>query len=273
MRYEQQAPDASAENGGVNHANGKVPAGRRRKLWRNLGFGLLALAVIGTLLSVGARYATFDTSESRLSVHQHPLYFPVLMVHIIGSSIALGTCVLQVWPGLRRTRPRVHRLSGRLYVFAGVLPAGIGVLVLTAFWPYSPLTGFSDVLSAILWLAITGFGWRLARQRRYADHRRWMLRSFALTVSILAGTVFIMPIGWVVQPEQNSLFAGSHDVMLQVWSGINVWMGWIIPLLAVEFWLERDVLRRSAPKKARPVPAERSLEPVAEVAALAETSP
>lgn len=275
MRYEQQSSDAPAEIGGVQnaHGNGKASAPRRRGRGQKFGMGLLALCVLGILLSVGVRYATFNSQESRLSP-QHTLYFPVLMVHVVGSSIAIATCVLQVWPWLRKRKPQLHRLSGRLYVFAGVYPAAIAALVLTAFWPYSPLTGFSDTLTSVLWLAITTFGWRLARQRRYADHRRWMLRSFALTISIIGNTLFIIPIGWVVQPLQNSMFAGSQDVMFQVWSGIDVWMGWTVTLLAVEFWLERDLLRRSA-RKAKPltrVQSSSSEAVVTETAALAETS-
>ena len=44
----------------------------------------------------------------------------------------------------------------------------------------------------LLWLVTGLAGYRAARQRRFADHRRWMLRSVALTWSIVANR------GWLV---------------------------------------------------------------------------
>jgi Predicted membrane protein (DUF2306) len=36
-----------------------------------------------------------------------------------------------------------------------------------------------------LWFLASAQGWRFARQRRFADHRAWMIRSFALTFAVV----------------------------------------------------------------------------------------
>ncbi len=47
---------------------------------------------------------------------------------------------------------------------------------------------------APLWLTVTAIGVVQIRQRRVADHRRWMIRSFALTMSIVINRLVGVPI-------------------------------------------------------------------------------
>jgi uncharacterized membrane protein YozB (DUF420 family) len=218
----------------------------RRRRGFHVALGLLALLVATLLVLIWAHFGTFNPRTGRLNPSEHPLFFPVLMVHIAGSTVAIVTCVLQVWPWLRRKHLRVHRMSGRLYVFAGVYPAALASLAIVAFWPYSPLTGASDILLSFLWLGITTYGYVLIRRHRVADHRRWMLRSFALTASTLINQVLGPPLGLVLKPLLDTNFAGSTAVLDQTWSGIDGWLGWTLAFIAVEWWLEREQLRRSA---------------------------
>ncbi|HEY0532528.1 MAG TPA: DUF2306 domain-containing protein [Actinoplanes sp.] len=222
---------------------------RRRRLPGVL-LSVFAVLVLGCLVFVWVRYYQFDPAKSRLSPREHPLYFPVLMIHIVSSSLALAACVLQIWPWLRRRHPRVHRISGRIYVLAGIYPAALTALVLTAWWPTNPINAFSDTLSSFLWIAITTYGFVLARQRRTADHRRWMLRSFALTISVIFNQLLFVPIGLVVKPMLATQFPGNDDVLNMVWAGTVVWMGWTVPFLGVSWLLEREALRRSARRAA-----------------------
>lgn len=197
-----------------------------------------AAAVAASLAYVWKRYGSFDPATGRFPSDLR--YFTVLMVHIVSSSVALATCALQIWPWLRRRHPRIHRISGRVYIFAGVYPAAITVLVLETAWP--SINVFSDYITSSLWLGTTTYGLVLARKRRIADHRRWMLRSFALTISVLFSQV--------LQPTIRSLLSVYIDneyAMMLTSSAITVWMSWILPFLAVEWLLEREQLRRSAP--------------------------
>jgi predicted PurR-regulated permease PerM len=134
---------------------------------------------------------------------------------------------------------------GRIYVLAGVYPAVIGALLLLFIWPEQPINEFSDVLATLLWLAATTIAFVLARQHRFADHRRWMLRSFALTASFTVTLILVIPVGLILRPELHSQFAGNKLWMEQVESGMTIWLSWILPLLAVEWWLDREQMRRS----------------------------
>jgi hypothetical protein len=230
---------------------GEQPDGRsgsaKPRSWRGrLALILVAVAVAAALIVVWVIGRTYSPSTARLSLRAHPWFFVVLMLHVVGASVALATCVLQIWPWLRRHHPRVHRISGRLYVLAGVWPAGVGSLLLLVLWPEYPINWFSDILTTPLWLAATTIGFVLARKRRFADHRRWMLRSFALTTSFIVTLILGGPVWLIINlPGLRSQFDGNKVLLGHVWSGTVIWLSWIIPLLAVEWWLDREHIRKA----------------------------
>lgn len=220
---------------------------RRRRHAPAIVLGLFAALVVAFLVFVWWRYYTFDPAKGRLSPDEHPWFFPMLILHIASSSLAVATSTLQIWPWLRRRHRRVHRISGRVYVLAGVYPAATTSVVLTLWWPTSPLVSFRDLFVSVLWVAITTYGFMLARQRRVADHRRWMLRSFALTTPLnILGPLIAFPVHMILQPQLNTWFEGNKDMLGQASAATRLWLSFAIVVVAVEWWLERDQLRRSA---------------------------
>ena len=93
------------------------------------------MALLGAVALVFVVYAlppylTLDPAQARLQPFPpFAAYYPLLVTHIFLGSVALIAASLQVWPWLRRTHPRVHRITGRIYVSA-VLPASICVLII-----------------------------------------------------------------------------------------------------------------------------------------------
>ncbi|MEV4637290.1 DUF2306 domain-containing protein [Actinoplanes sp. NPDC049548] len=204
-------------------------------------FPLGALVVIFLAFSLPP-YLSLDPSRSRVPQPDTlgVAHYWTLVPHVLFGSVALATAVLQIWPWFRQRHPAWHRRAGRVYVFGGVLPAGLTALVVGAFTPFGPVTRASNVLLALLWLGCTVTGWRRARQRRYADHRRWMIRSFALTASIISNRIWGAIAAVTLAPQLDTTFHG--DPMLFAWivSGFASWLGWTLPLLVSQWWLDRD---------------------------------
>jgi hypothetical protein len=75
--------------------------------------------------------------------------------------------------------------------------------------------------------------------RRFADHRRHMLRSVTLAFSIITNRVWnpILYIG--LQPLRDSMFGGDEEHFIWLVAGLSGWLGWTIPLLAMQWWLTR----------------------------------
>ena len=202
-------------------------------------------------------YLSLDARQSRVPQPDNfAAHYPILVAHVIFGSIALLTACLQVWPWLRQRYPRVHRIIGRVYVFGGVLPAGILGLTIGAYSPFGPFARVSNVLLALLWLVFTTTGYRMARQRRHAEHRRWMVRSFALTASIITNRLWAVIGFLVLSPQLDTLFGGNEKMLMWTIAGLATWLGWVIPLLVAEWWLEREGsagYRARAPATRQPV--------------------
>ncbi|MDT7581746.1 MAG: hypothetical protein QOK35_3010 [Pseudonocardiales bacterium] len=201
---------------------------------------LLVVVALFLALELPA-YVGFDPAASRVPARPDlPLHYPLLVAHILFGSVALITACLQVWPWLRRAHPVVHRWSGRVYLFGGVFPGGLAVLAVAPVSSTGPVSAVGNTALAVLWLATAVAGFRAARARRYGDHRRWMLRSVALTFSIVANRLWLVAYFLLFTP-----FLGEDPTALGLAAaGASVWTSWVVNLLVVEWWVLRPARRR-----------------------------
>lgn len=148
-----------------------------------------------------------------------------LFGHLFGGPLALALAPLQLWERLRRRRPALHRATGYLYA-GSVLVATLGSLALLPHFLGSTwaLTGFAVL--AILWIGFTTQGILRARARDFAGHRRWMVRSVALSFGAVTLRLIMGPLmarGWTVVETYQ----------------ITAWGSWVINLAFAEWWLRR----------------------------------
>ena len=148
-----------------------------------------------------------------------------MWVHIIGAPIALILAPMQLWSGLRRRRPGLHRWVGRAYAAAFIL-SSLASLGMMANFAGSPLAAASFSFLAVISIAFTVLGVAHARAGRIAQHRRWMLRSVALAFAAVTLRVLMAPLmlaGWTVLE--------TYD--------ITSWLSWMLNLAVLEWWLRR----------------------------------
>jgi hypothetical protein len=108
----------------------------------------------------------------------------LLPVHASFGATALLLGFLQFIPRIRNRHPAVHRWTGRTYVTCCLLGGAAG-LILAFGAPTGAVTTFGFGSLALLWLGTTAIGWRMAWLDRTAVHRRWMIRSFAMTFAFV----------------------------------------------------------------------------------------
>jgi uncharacterized membrane protein len=210
--------------------------------WPSTWLALLVLLVIAFIAFSVPPYLTLDPGRSRIPPPPDlPAYYPLLAGHVIFASIAMLTVCLQIWPWFRRSYPAAHRMLGRVYVLVGVLPAGIAGLAIGSVSPFGPTIRVSNVLLAVLWLACTTAGFRMGQRRRFAEHRRWMIRSVALTMSIMTNRLWGVIFTIILTPQLSTTFGGNETLMVQTIAGLSGWLGWVLPLLVAEWWLVERV--------------------------------
>jgi hypothetical protein len=204
-----------------------APADLARRRRANLWIVPIALIVAAFLIYQLPPYLSLDPAQARRPL-QFPVQFWLLVGHVGFGTVALVTMCLQLWPWLRLRHPAVHRWSGRLYVYAGALPTAV---LAVAMFPFIPSAGsIGVVVSAVLWSAAAVIGLRMARRRRYPEHRRWMLYSFAIVWGqVIWGFAFGQ--AWLLWSPWQVDFGYVVEAVR--------WVGWIVNLIIVHWWVER----------------------------------
>ncbi|HEY2058051.1 MAG TPA: DUF2306 domain-containing protein [Amycolatopsis sp.] len=226
----QVLPDSPAGN--------RPPAPKTAKpWWRRPWFIPLVLGAFLVWKLPG--WLNFDPDHTPVPMDPgFPQNYATIVAHIAFGTVTFVTACLQLWPWLRRRSPRAHRISGRLYVFAGFLPSVLLAIPLVAI---SALDLFGKLGSDIwigLSLGTTVMGYVRARQRRYAAHRTWMVLSFALAANVITSRVFTYGVFSIPG-------IGPHIVSFTNAELESAWLSWMINLGIALWWLRRPArLRR-----------------------------
>lgn len=156
-----------------------------------------------------------------------PTPVPALVAHIVGITVYVLLGALQFHRGLRRRRPRWHRIAGRVTVPAGVLASVSGIwLTLAAVGPGG--NGALVVVRIAVGVAMVAalvLGVLRALGRDLRAHRAWMVRAYALGQG--AGThVFVLVGG---EALLGGLTHGTEAALFALGWAINVAVGeWAI---------------------------------------------
>lgn len=150
---------------------------------------------------------------------------PVFVVHALAGGIALMVGAVQFNRRILLAFPAFHRWAGRTYVVS-IWITSVGGLWSAVFFDV-PLGGrMALVVLAVHWFAATTTAYRLARRRRIGDHRRWMIRSFTISLFFVTFPLWTAAFSASLLPEK----IGYPMAVLAAW-GLNVGLG--------ELWIAR----------------------------------
>lgn len=155
--------------------------------------------------------------------------YPVMThLHVLPGLLYLALAPLQFLSTLRRRNPSYHRRMGRALV-AMAVALGIAALFIGIVIPFSGLP--EQVVISIFgtfFLIATVKGFQCARARQFAEHREWMLRAFAIGLSIVTMRLIFLPMlmmaeePTVDQIKTYSIVAFSisfalHSLVAELW--------------------------------------------------------
>lgn len=151
-----------------------------------------------------------------------------LNLHIVGGLTALA---VGPWQFNRRLRARavgMHRWMGRVYVGSAVVGSA-GGLVLAPMSQEGIVAHLGFGFLAVFWLMSTTQALRRIRAGDVDAHRRWMIRSFSLTLAAVTLRIYL--------PLAAAAGIPFHDVYRAV-----AWLCWVPNLLVAEALIWRDAL-------------------------------
>jgi uncharacterized membrane protein len=155
-------------------------------LWISLGFTALFVFITSEALLV-TDYPMYHAYRLQVIADRH-----LLIPHALFAVIALLAGPMQFSSRLRQRYLKFHRVLGRIYVISVFVGALTGV-ALSAGRPGMPGTS----VQAAAWIVCTTAAVITARNRQIARHRRWMVRSYAVTFTFVSSRVLnLWPLYW-----------------------------------------------------------------------------
>lgn len=147
----------------------------KHSLWLLLGLTALFVFITNEVFLV-LDYPLYHGYRVHLIADRY-LLFP----HAVFGTLALLSGPLQFSTRLRQRYLPLHRILGRVYVLSVLLAATIAI-ILSAGRPLFPGT----LVQASAWILCTMAAFLTARNRHIAQHRQWMVRSYAVTFTFIA---------------------------------------------------------------------------------------
>jgi uncharacterized membrane protein len=149
-------------------------------------------------------------------------YRPAFYIHIFFGPVVLFNGLILMSEYVRRHYGGLHRVLGRVQVLILLLILLPTSVVMSRYsfggWP----SGLSFSLLSLATASCAIVGVVYARRRRYAQHRRWMLRCYILICSAVALRLISGTAGLVgVQNAEEAYIIAS-------------WCSWLVPLATYE---------------------------------------
>jgi uncharacterized membrane protein YozB (DUF420 family) len=192
------------------------------------GLGVV-MTLLGVILAINAlRYANFSSNYGFLKLKQAAIatgwYLPAYYSHVLVSAIILIVGFFQVSNISQRKLP-LHRAFGKFYVFGILFFAAPGGLIMALFINRGPWVLLSFLCQVMLWFVFTALAYDRIRKRDLDAHRKWMLRSFALTCAAITLRVYVF------------IFSFQTDLAYPTAYATIAWMSWVPNLLMIEIYL------------------------------------
>jgi uncharacterized membrane protein len=169
--------------------------------------------------------------------YDHPY---LTLVHIVPGFLFMTLGPLQFMTGIRKRWLRFHRWCGRVFLISSLAVALSALVIL----PVLPIFGTFTARVALLFGATIFLfsivkGYIHIRRREIAQHREWMIRTFAVGLGI-STLRLLLPV---------MIMLGASFV--EAWDTV-VWLGFGVNLVVAEIWINITRPQTARPKRAAP---------------------
>jgi len=195
-----------------------------------MGFGYF----FWLMLKITLEYIPFNPNVSFLMIKQtevidRPEYLTFFYTHVYTSIFVLFSGFLAI---LRKDfgLKSFHRNIGKVYIFLILILAAPSGIYMGIFANGGFLSKVSFIILGSLWWFTTYKAYQSARQKKFKEHKQWMWRSFALTLSALSLRIWKVIIVYLFHPNPMDVYQ------------IIAWLGWIPNILLIEYLITKKHL-------------------------------
>jgi uncharacterized membrane protein len=183
------------------------------------------------MLSITLEYIPFNPNVSFLMIKQtevehRPEYLYFFYTHVYTSIFVLlfgFLAILKKDFGIKN----LHKNLGKLYILLILVLAAPSGIYMGVFANGGISSKISFVILGCLWWFSTYKAYQLARQKNFSQHKQWMWRSFALTLSAITLRMWKVIIVYLFHPNPMDVYQ------------IIAWLGWVPNILIIEYLITK----------------------------------
>jgi len=149
-------------------------------------------------------------------------YRIAFFAHVYIGMFVLLSGMLQFPANIRKRFPAFHKWAGRVYVFGILGIAAPSGLVMGYYGNGGPISQVAFCLLGFLWILFTWKALKAAIAHKITEHKIWMYRNYALTLSAISLRAWKWLLVWLYAPRPMDVY---HIVS---------WLGWGGNLLIAE---------------------------------------
>ncbi|MGB1241783.1 MAG: DUF2306 domain-containing protein [Chitinophagales bacterium] len=196
-----------------------------------LGVGILLIYgyFCYLMLEITLQYIPINFDVAFLRIKQDYIqlahYRIAFFVHVFSSIFVLLAGFTQFSKYIRKHYYFIHKWSGWLYGGVVILLAAPSGFLIGVYANGGISSQIAFCLLGILWFLFTVLAIFKAIKKDIVAHRRWIIRSFALTLSAIT-----------LRAWKYILVALFHPRPMDVYI-IVAWLGWVLNLIIAEFFL------------------------------------
>lgn len=187
---------------------------------------LIVLLTVNTL-----SYLNFSSDYGFLKLKQNAVasgwYLPAYYAHVLVGGVILLVGFFQLFTKYSLRFPLVHKYVGRFYVYGILFFSAPGGFVMSFFIDRGNWVFISFILQSFLWFVFTGIAFKKIIERNLAEHRKWMIRSYALTFAAVTLRLYVFIFNDHVELSSTKAYA------------LIAWASWTINLILAEIYLAR----------------------------------
>lgn len=195
-------------------------------------FLLILLAFFSALmLQITLQYIPIRTDAAFLQIKQE--YIDIIpwriafFIHVFTSMFVLIAGFTQFSNYILQRFKKLHRIIGKIYVIDILFITGPCSFIMALLANGGIPSRIAFTTLSVLWMFTTAKAWQTAKARQITQHKQWMMRSYALTLS----AVTLRAWKWL-------LIALFHLRPLDTYM-IVAWMGFVPNLAFVEWWIRK----------------------------------
>jgi len=139
------------------------------------------------LLSLPYIYFERDVAflETKQLIYHHKVWRASFYIHVFTSPIIIVSGLLQFSTYLQRKKRTLHRLIGKTYLITLLFISAPAAFIMSLYANGGRIAQTSFVLLSICWILTSWLALIKAKQGNIESHVKWMIRSYALTLSAI----------------------------------------------------------------------------------------